>query len=139
MNPVLITQGPLPAPGKYFSSPTETPGEKQGHRHIPGCPSLPCPLWDAHGHTHARMRGHPITEHVLQSRKSHGPSGGGAGAGQSEAGVPFTQLSLVCSQSRASEPPSIGQAAQPHTGRESRGDEPTCPPARKSFHSRPGR
>lgn len=95
MNPVLITQGPLPAPGKYFSSPSETPGENQGHCDIPGCPSLlslsPA-ICGMHAHEDIQSQStSPST--VMQSRKSHGLSSGGAGPGRLEVEVPFTQLS----------------------------------------------
>lgn len=137
MNPVLITQGPLPASGKYFSFPTETRGENQGHCRIPGFTARPCPLRDAHGHTHARARGHPVTEHVMRRRKPHGPSRGGAGAEQREAGVSYTQLSGP--QSVSPGPPSPQALDRLPTHPQGGRAEEMHPPAVKSFHSRPDR
>lgn len=118
MNPVLITQGPLPAPGKYFSSPTETPGENQGHCHIPGCPSLLSWLSPAicGMHADARMRTRTSNNRVHHRALSCGAALPAVGPGRDDGKQRCpSPSSLVRSQSRASEPPSIDR---PPTHRE---------------------
>lgn len=144
MNPVLVTQGPLPAPGKYFSSPTETPGENQGHCHVPGCPSLLSRLSPAICGTHAHARMHTRTSNPrAHHRHCHAEQEvpwpvqrWGRARMVGSRGAPHPALWSAVSPG----PPSCqAWTGRPHTGRESGGDAPIRLPAGQSLHARSGR
>lgn len=139
MNPVLVTQGPLPAPGKYFSSPTETPGENQGHCHVPGCPSLLSRLSPAICGTHAHEGIQSQSPAPTLSRGAGSPwpvQRWGRARTVGSRGAPHPALWSAVSPG----PPSCqAWTGRPHTGRESGGHAPIRPPAGQSLHSRPGR
>lgn len=125
MDPVLITRGRLPAPGKYISPPWEPLG-KTRPCHIPAahccCPGLgPAVSW-THMGLHAHTQGNPVTEHMVPTAWSHWPfpSWEAWSRGLGAAGI---------------------RKGYPHRGSRGpagRGSPSVCLQGR-SFHSRPGR
>lgn len=134
MDPVLLTQGPLPAPGKYISSLMETPGEIQCRGHIPGCPPRPARLGlPLAGRTRAHTQGDPTVGHTMLALPEVGASGGAMGR--------RGPIHLALSGQVSPGPLSPGRQERRPTCRESRGPQgdPRVHLLGRSFQSRPGR
>lgn len=158
MNPVLITRGRLPAPGKSISSPVETPWGKPGPLPVSQLPAgvagwLPttagglgprlagptCPH-KTDGHTHACTHTHKETDHGAHRAACEVPPAllevEGGRPGQSEARFSFPQLPLWS----AGQPPT--QPMHHESPGPAEGNQPrlaTCCKGQWSSHSRPGR